>query len=110
MPLHAVARFSKALPQGDRGGNEVHIPNPRGRGGRSNNLHVYWDDLVGTDQDPAAIEKMADELILEYPRAGFTDELAEAQHPVTGLRRAFEICLKTVLSWFSLNWKTRRSS
>ena len=30
-PLHAVARFSKALPQGDRGGNEVHVTNPRGR-------------------------------------------------------------------------------
>jgi hypothetical protein len=27
-PLHAVARFSKALPEGDRGGNEVHVPNP----------------------------------------------------------------------------------
>src|SRR5271166_3506858 len=40
-PLHAVARFSKALPEGDRGGNEVHIPNPRGQGERSNNLHAY---------------------------------------------------------------------
>ncbi len=28
MPLHAVARFSKALPQGDRGGNGVTFPNP----------------------------------------------------------------------------------
>lgn len=30
-PLHAVARFSKALPHGDRGGNEVHVPNPQRR-------------------------------------------------------------------------------
>ncbi len=74
MPLHAVARFSKALPQGDRGGNEVRIPNPRGRGGRSNNLHGYWDDQVGTDQDPAAVEKLADDLINEHPITNFVEE------------------------------------
>ena len=92
---HAVARFSKALPEGDRGGNEVHIPNPRGRGGRGNNLHAYWDDLLGTDEDPAHIEKLAEELILEYPRAGFADELSK-----TNIRdwaeESVQICLKTV--------------
>lgn len=76
-PLHAVARFSKALPEGDRGGNEVHMPNPRGRGGRGNNLHAYWDDLLGTTEDPGHIEKLAENLILEYPRAGFADELTK---------------------------------
>ena len=74
-PLLVVARFSKALPEGDRGGNEVHIPNPRGRGERSNNLHAYWDDLLGTDQNSAAIEKLAEELVKEYPQAGFADDL-----------------------------------
>ena len=49
-PLHAVVRFLKALPEEDRGGNEIHIPNPRGRGERSNDLDAYWDDLLGTDQ------------------------------------------------------------
>ena len=94
-PLHAVARFSKALPEGDRGGNEVHVPNPRGRGGRSNNLHAYWDDLLGTDQDPAAVEKLADELIREYPRAGFAEDLKK-----TNIRdwaeESVQISLKTV--------------
>jgi hypothetical protein len=94
-PLHAVARFSKALPEGDRGGNEVHIPNPRGRGDRTNNLHAYWDDLLGNDQQPAAVEKLADDLIREYPREGFADELAK-----TNIRdwaeESVEICLKTV--------------
>jgi hypothetical protein len=51
-PLHAGARFSKALPEGDRGGNEVHFPNPRARGGRPYNLHAYWDDLPGNDRSP----------------------------------------------------------
>jgi hypothetical protein len=94
-PLHAVARFSKALPEGDRGGNEVHIPNPRGHGGRANNLHAYWDDLLGNDQEPAAVEKLADDLIREYPREGFADELKK-----TNIRdwaeESVEICLKTV--------------
>ena len=94
-PLHVVARFSKALPEGDRGGNEVHIPNPRGRGERSNNLHAYWDDLLGTDQNPAAIEKLAEELVKEYPQAGFVNELAK-----TNIRdwaeESVQISLKTV--------------
>ena len=93
--LHAVARFSKALPEGDRGGNEVHIPNPRGQGERRNNLHAYWDDLLGTDQNPAAIEKLAEELVKEYPQAGFVNELAK-----TNIRdwaeESVQISLKTV--------------
>jgi hypothetical protein len=94
-PLHAVARFSKALPEGDRGGNEVHIPNPRGHGGRGNNLHAYWDDLLGNDQEPAAVEKLADDLIREYPREGLADYLAK-----TNIRdwaeESVQISLKTV--------------
>jgi hypothetical protein len=74
-PLHAVARSSAALPDGDRGGNEVHFPNPRARGSRESNLHAYWDDLLGTDSSPAAVERLADELMKEYPAAGFTAEL-----------------------------------
>ena len=94
-PLHAVARFSKALPQGDRGGTEVHIPNPRGQSERRNNLNAYWDDLLGTDQNPAAIEKLAEELVKEYPQAGFVNELAK-----TNIRdwaeESVQISLKTV--------------
>jgi hypothetical protein len=71
-PLHAVARFSKALPNGDRGGNGVRISLPSGRMG---NLHSYWDAAIGSDNDPAAIEKLADSLIAEYPASAFEDEL-----------------------------------
>ncbi len=72
-PLHAVARFSKALPEGDRGGNEVKVPNPRGHGEYGGNLHAYWDGLLGSDEQPAAIEKLAEELIREYPREDFAN-------------------------------------
>ncbi|MDR3639592.1 MAG: S1/P1 nuclease [Isosphaeraceae bacterium] len=46
-PLHAVARFSDAFPQGDEGGNLVKpFPDPRGK---YKELHAYWDDLLGSD-------------------------------------------------------------
>ena len=76
-PLHTVARFSKALPEGDRGGNEVRFPNPRARGGREGNLHAYWDDLLGTESSPAAIGRLAEEITKEHPAANFTAELAK---------------------------------
>jgi hypothetical protein len=75
-PLHAVARFSKALPEGDRGGNQVHFPNPRARGGRQSNLHAYWDDLLGVDSSPEAVERLAEELTREFPVADMAKELS----------------------------------
>jgi hypothetical protein len=78
-PLHAVARFSKALPEGDRGGNEEHLPNPRAITERGNNLHAYWDDLLGADENPAAVERLADELTQEHPAARFDAELTRTQ-------------------------------
>ena len=80
---------------GDRGGTEVHIPNPRGQGERSNNLHAYWDDLLGTDQNPAAIEKLAEELVKEYPQPGFVNELAKTNIRDWG-EESVQISLKTV--------------
>lgn len=76
-PLHAVARFSKALPEGDRGGNLVKIKNPRATTEYGNNLHAYWDDLLGTDIAPDAIERLADGLISEYPISAFATELKQ---------------------------------
>jgi hypothetical protein len=94
-PLHAVARFSKALPEGDRGGNEVHLPNPRGRAEWSNNLHAYWDDLLGSDEDPAAIERLAGELMTEHPMGNFAGDLKK-----TSIRdwaeESVQVSLKTV--------------
>jgi hypothetical protein len=74
-PLHTVARFSNALPNGDRGGNAVSVPNPRGFGARGNNLHAYWDGLLGTEESPDAVQKLAGALLAEYPREAFREEL-----------------------------------
>ncbi len=75
-PLHAVARFSQALPQGDRGGNGVTFPNPRARGDRASNLHAYWDNLLGWNEDPATIDRLAAEIAAEHPRERYADVLA----------------------------------
>lgn len=74
-PCHAVARFSRAFPEGDRGANGVSFPNPRGHQDWSNNLHAYWDDLLGEKDDPASIERVADELMRAHPRSEFADDL-----------------------------------
>ena len=107
MAINSVTSTSRSTPSpGSRrhcpkatgGGNEVHIPNPRGRGERSNNLHADWDDLLGTEQDPAAIEKLAEELVKEYPQAGFADDLKK-----TSIRdwaeESVQISLKTVYNY-----------
>jgi hypothetical protein len=91
-PLHAVARFSKALPNGDRGGNGVRIMLP---GGRMGNLHSYWDGAIGSDNDPAAIEKLADSLIAEYPASMFADELT-AMNIGYWAKESVDLCLKVV--------------
>jgi len=74
-PLYAGARFSKALPEGDRGGNGVHFPNPRARGDRENNLHAYWDDPPGADRSPAAVAGLAEQTTKEHQTANLAAEL-----------------------------------
>jgi hypothetical protein len=91
-PLHAVARFSKAIPDGDRGGNGVRISLPSGRMG---DLHSYWDGAIGSGNDPAAIEKLADGLIAAYPRAMFAADLKRDQIE-DWAKESVDLCLKVV--------------
>ena len=49
-PLHATTRVSTADPKGDSGGNNVKCGSPC-----PSELHGYWDDLLGTSNDPVAI-------------------------------------------------------
>ena len=70
-PLHAIARYSNAFPEGDRGGNLVHpFPNPRGSRPYSKNLHAYWDDLLGDDDVVKTFDALSEriEVVLsEFP-------------------------------------------
>lgn len=46
-PLHTTGVFTKALPEGDRGGN-LFIINDAGHIQR---LHAFWDNILGVDKD-----------------------------------------------------------
>jgi len=43
-PLHATSRYTQDLPDGDRGGNSVKLCESPCR----NELHAFWDNLLGT--------------------------------------------------------------
>jgi hypothetical protein len=47
-PLHAVSRYSKELPSGDRGGNEFYVrfTQPGLTHERIEDLHTFWDSLI----------------------------------------------------------------
>lgn len=53
-PLHAVARFTKADRDGDKGGNDV-LLKCTGALQCPENLHALWDGLLGSDASPAQI-------------------------------------------------------
>jgi hypothetical protein len=49
-PLHCTSRFSEQLPDGDAGANLVELnPDPS-----KNELHAFWDDILGTSNDPVS--------------------------------------------------------
>jgi hypothetical protein len=55
-PLHVAERYSKALPNGDSGGNLVALCH--GQSSCRAELHAYWDALPGSDSSLVATIKM----------------------------------------------------
>ena len=47
-PLHSAARYGKTQPDGDQGGNLVKLSPPPPK----NELHAFWDNLLGTSKLP----------------------------------------------------------
>lgn len=77
-PLHDSTLFSAQFPHGDRGGNdETLAPNSvagdaRETAANPQNLHALWDDLLGTTQGPAEIQRIAAPLESQsYPRGTY---------------------------------------
>lgn len=63
-PLHAVARFTRQIPNGDAGGNaESVIPTT----GETINLHAYWDGLLGGYSLPSDAARNAEETFASGP-------------------------------------------
>jgi len=62
-PLHATTRFSRDLPDGDAGGNEVKVRCGQVHACGASELHAYWDDLLGPGETtPEDVEIVADAL------------------------------------------------
>jgi S1/P1 Nuclease len=64
-PLHATSRFSEDLPTGDRGGNSVALCASPCR----NELHAFWDNVLGTSKSATTAITAADTLAAP-PAAG----------------------------------------
>jgi hypothetical protein len=54
-------------------------------------LHAIWDDLLSTEKEPAAIEKLAVQLMEEYPRAALADELTKINNQELGRRECGDL-------------------
>jgi hypothetical protein len=72
-PLHATSRFIHGQPNGDAGGNHVTVHCAGGC--NATELHAFWDDVLGTSDDPHDAIDAARQLVLpETPAASLTDE------------------------------------
>lgn len=83
-PLHATSRFSKALPNGDQGGNLVALCKKP----CSNELHGFWDNVLGTNKNPADAIAAADRLPAALAAAAaVTDETVWIQESFEAARQ-----------------------
>jgi len=71
--LHATSRFTHDLPQGDSGGNLVMLCAMPCK----NELHAYWDNILGTSKSPTSAIKKA--TALPPPDATLAAESDEIQ-------------------------------
>jgi hypothetical protein len=78
-PLHATARFTKLHPRGDTGGNVVIFCKSPCQ--QPENLHSYWDGLLGMDASLASIKQFGDLLLKQAPptAAAIADIMTWAQ-------------------------------
>jgi len=86
-PLHTVSRFTKNHPDGDEGGNLVAFCEKPCR----DELHAFWDGLLGGNLQIADVVKTGDSLLANDPPPG-ADDLA----PSTWVRESF-ILAKTAV-------------
>jgi len=85
-PLHATSRFSKKSPKGDRGGNDVKLCAKPCR----DNLHAFWDDLMGNSESTTSAMSAAQKL----PRAPAGS--ADQQDVHAWIEESFAIAKKSV--------------
>lgn len=88
-PLHTTARAFKADDKGDQGGNLFALT-PKGTpGDKSDNLHRFWDSVIGRNTpnkadtcDTAYVEPIAMLIMKNYPYEKLRDRLAPGKYDV----------------------------
>lgn len=85
-PLHATTRVSSADPDGDSGGNDVMLCAKPCK----DELHAFWDDLIGTSTSPAPAITAAKKL----PAASST--LSKISTTSTWVQESFKIAKQDV--------------
>lgn len=96
-PLHAVCAFTKAFPNGDRGGSRWLLPG----GG---NLHQYWDSVGGLEVPEDRLQ-LAAQLRAAFPRSSYP-ELADPT--LAGwLTESQELGIKVAYTWPGVQEPTR---
>lgn len=68
-PLHATSRFTRNHPDGDAGGNRVYFCERPCK----DELHAYWDGLLGDDLTIDQVKKAGDMLLQSGRPAGASD-------------------------------------
>jgi hypothetical protein len=82
-PLHATTVVDPDFPEGDQGGNKEKIITADGD---SQNLHGYWDSILGTDTDWDKVTSEAHDIESTYPASS----LPELKTDTTALSWAHE--------------------
>lgn len=75
-PLHASTRFSTQFPDGDRGGNSLLIADR----GVTENLHAFWDGLLGNADHPTTLSLLASFIAAGHPSASMRDDVANLSY------------------------------
>jgi S1/P1 nuclease len=86
-PLHATSRFTKALPQGDEGGNQIKVVCKPNCG---SNLHSFWDGLMDRFNSPSAAIATA----AKFPKASAGG--ASISDPHVWITESFTIAKRSV--------------
>jgi hypothetical protein len=90
-PLHAASRFIRSQPQGDAGGNKVGIH--CGSACSAQELHAFWDRVLGSSEDPQAAINAARKL----PKA--SAQLAAISDDKAWAAESFKIAKASVYRW-----------
>ena len=90
-PLHSASLFTTQFPKGDQGGNLFFV-RPNQAGAATENLHAYWDNILGRDDQYEPVRKQAEAIETSHPRTSL-NELAEPHFETWVRRESFDLAV-----------------